>query len=320
MAVSCINTTENICYVGELNDNEFYTELETLVAQITPKECVIPSGESAELSTLKKMLERNGVLVSKQRKSEFDGNDVFQDLDRLLYFPEEQQRNSKSLPESNKTEAMGALQAVVKYLNLTEDEQNFNQFKLTTLDIYKYVRLDNAAINALNLLPKPGATGGHKFDSVFGVLDKCYTAQGRRMLEQWLKQPLRDINLITERHEVVEFLLNDSETRNNLSSICLPHIPDLLMLAKKLCAKKATLQDCYRIYQAVETVPNIIGVLKKNENKYVRSVLADPLSELLVEMEKFQAMIEETVDLDLIDRGEFYIKSNFDEDLNGNNK
>lgn len=316
VAICLINTTENTFTLGEITDNEYFTELEAIIAQISPKECVIPNKESQELNVLEKTLTRNGILVIKQKNSDFEKENVIQDLNRLLYFTDKQVRNAATLPETNYTEALNVLQAALNYLNLTGDEQNFNQFKLQPLETKQFVRLDIAALHALNIVAKPGSTY-NKNDTVFGVLDSCKTNQGKRLLEQWLKQPLRDINLIKERQDVVETFFINSELRNTLFANCLPHIPDLLLLAKKLCSKKASLQDCYRIYQAVDVVPRIVAALKDSNNTSVKAELITPLQDTLTDLEKYQLMIEHTLDMDLIEKGEYFIKPSFNEELKG---
>ena len=47
----------------------------------------------------------------------------------------------------------------------------------------RYMKLDAAAVRALNLVPSPGA-GKAKHTSVVGVLDSCQTPQGKRLLNQ----------------------------------------------------------------------------------------------------------------------------------------
>lgn len=320
LGISCVNTTEGLLLVGELSDNEFFTELEAVIAQINPRECIIPVGETPELVTLRNVIERNGVLLINVKKSEFTSDDINQDLNRLLYFLDGQKRDASVFPETNLKEAMCSLQAVIKHLNLTGNEQNFNQFKISSLNVHQYVRLDNAAISALNLLPKPGLSINNtaaKFSSVLGVLDNCCTPQGHRLLEQWIKQPIKDINLMNERLDVVEALVCNSEIRQVLHENYLTRIPDLLMLAKKLGNKKASLQDCYRIYQTVNGLSGMVGVLRKLENNHVKAMLIEPVCELLNDMDKFQSMIEQTLDMDLVDRGEFLIKPNYDDELQG---
>lgn len=302
----------------EITDNEHFSELESVLAQINPRECIIPQGESPEITALKTMIERNGILVIQIKKSEFTADDITQDLNRLLFFADGQQRDASVFQETNYKEAMCSLQAVIKHLHLTGNEQNFNQFKISRLDVHQYARLDSAAINALNLLPKIGTSNqnaANKSMNVLGVLDYCCTPQGHRLLEQWIKQPLKDINLINERLDIVESLFCNSEIRQILTASYLTQIPDLLMLAKKLGSGKASLHDCYRVYQAVGCIPGMISILRKLENNCVKAALIEPIAELMSDMDKYQAMIEQTLDMDLVDRGEYLIKPDFDDEL-----
>ena len=110
------------------------------------------------------------------------------------------------------------------------------------------MRLDAAAVRALSMFPTT-ADGGQKSQSVFGLLNRCKTAQGQRTLQQWLKQPLLDVARIRERHTVVEILTEHEEVRTGLADV-LRRFPDLNRLAKKFQRSKAQLQDCVQAYEA----------------------------------------------------------------------
>lgn len=87
------------------------------------------------------------------------------------------------------------------------------------------------------------------------------------------------------------------------------------MLGKKLMRKRATLQDIYRLYQVIVRMPKILAVLRELECPTVTNVICDPIKDALGELGMYKQMVEQTIDVDGIEKGEFLIKASFDERL-----
>lgn len=68
----------------------------------------------------------------------------------------------------------------VSFPQLISNEENFNQFKMETIENQCLVHIDSAALNALSVIPQSQVTAINKHHSVFGLLDRCRTSHGRR--------------------------------------------------------------------------------------------------------------------------------------------
>ncbi|KAL0880170.1 hypothetical protein ABMA27_002639 [Loxostege sticticalis] len=315
LGVACVTAGDYQMSVTEFTDDDLLTELETITVQMAPSECLVPQADNEDYKMLKQVMARASVTVTKLKKSEFSTEGLHQDLNRLLKFKDDQQQDSNSFPETRKETAMTSLAAAIKYIALLNDSTNFGRFRLSTIQADCFLHLDAAALSALNVFPELGDTSHAPSRSLLGLLDRCRTQQGKRLLAQWLRQPLRDINLINERLDIVELLVGSSQLRLQLHEDHLRRIPDLQALARRLSRKKANLHDCYRIYQAIKRLPSLLQCLAEANNSTVHSSLSEPISELNDDLNKYQQMIEATMDMEAVDRGDFLVKPSFDENL-----
>lgn len=302
--------------VSEFLDNDLYSNFESLLIQLGVKECLIMSPgqkKDPEITKLKQIADACGAAVSERPAADFVTKDIEQDLERLL----KGEGTLGNMQVSELKLAMASANALVKYLSLMHDPSNFGQYQLYQHDLSQFMKLDAAALRALNLMPGP--RDGAKTMSIFGLLNHCKTPIGSRLLAQWLKQPLMSVQEIENRQQLVEAFVNDTELRQNLQEEHLRSIPDLYRLAKKFQRKLANLEDVVRAYQVVIRLPGFIEAFESVMDESYRDALdksyTKPLRDLCNKLGKLAEMVETTVDLDALDRHEFIIKADFDEHL-----
>lgn len=314
-----MDSDEFTIQVSEFDDSDFFMELEAAMVILSPKEVLLPK-ITGEYSKVKDILDRNSILVTLVKKSDFQNNSEFlQDLEKIHKFKKGQQHNIHSITEVKLNNAMECLAALLKYLETVKDETNLGKYTIKSLNLNRFVHLDTAAFKALNLFPIPGSiycSTTSKNQSVLGVLDRCKTNQGKKLLRQWIKQPLKNMDMIKERLDILECFVENQEARSVLHNEYLNTMPDVLMLANKLSRKRAQLVDVYKIYCVISRLPEIIKVLRSLECNAVISTMVSPLKDMMQDLKKIQEMFEEVIDAENLKKGEYLVRSSFDDDLN----
>lgn len=304
--------------VAEYTENDLFSNSESLIIQLGVKECLVPADDADyNLSKLRAMMERCGCVITQVKRGTFTSKSIEEDVQRLL--PASQR--AALTPECNKKVAMSSAAALLSYLGLLSDESNFGRYTLKTHDLSEYLRLDHAALRALNLFPDETGSAANKNASLFGLLNRCKTAQGVRMLSQWIKQPLVHVHAIQNRQALLQTFLEDADARQRLQEHFLKWMPDMLRISKRFQRGVATLEDVVRCYQAVGKVPGLLAELasismpSEADRVLFHSTFVAPLDELQHHLSKLVEMVEMTLDLDELAYHNYVIKPDFDDTL-----
>nr|WJN24899.1 MSH2 [Pseudozyma thailandica] len=312
-------TNRELC-VAEYAENDLFSNTESLIIQLGVKECILPKddkGADLDLKKLKDVIERCGVVMFDNRRADFSAKNIEQDLRRLL----RDESAGITIPELDLKVAMGAASALVSYLGLLTDKHNFGQYTIRTHDLSQYLRLDNSALRALNLFPEPGQTGSSKNTSVYGLLNRCRTGQGQRLLGQWLKQPLVNVHAIKQRQDLVELFVRDNSSRQLIRDDYLKLMPDMHRISKRFQKGVATLEDVVRVYQAVLRLPGLIQTISdmdtpsEEHQSLLDTTYIEPLRLHDTALTKFTELVEATLDLNELSHHNFVIKPDFDDNL-----
>ncbi|ORY74755.1 DNA mismatch repair protein MSH2 [Leucosporidium creatinivorum] len=322
VGVAFADTSRQDMGVSEFVDNDLFSNTEALLIQLGVKEVLLTADEKNadyDLRKIRTLVERCNIVITDRKRSEFTAKDVEQDLNRLL----RGDLQASTRPEFDLKSAMAATSALISYLGLMSDDSNFAAYSLVPHDLKQYMKLDASALRALNLMPDPTGMGGggSKNMSVFGLLNRCKTSQGTRMLAQWLKQPLVNLHAIQQRQDLVECLYEDSELRDELTTSYLSKMPDFHRISKRFQKGVANLEDVVRVYQALLLLPGLITILENGGQandkwpELIEETYLVKLREYSSALQPMREMVEETIDLDELDRHNFVIKPEFDETL-----
>ncbi|WVR08513.1 hypothetical protein IAU60_005568 [Kwoniella sp. DSM 27419] len=320
VGVAFVDTHERSIGVAEFAEDENFGNTESLLIQLGIKECLVQQDDKRsdhELTKVKTLIERCGVIVTDRKAADFQAKSVEQDLNRLL----DENHAGVALPEFDLKQAMSSLSALLIYLNLLSDVTLHGQYRLHHHDLSQYMKLDASALKALNLMPNPNELGGNKNMSLYGLLNRCKTAQGQRLLGRWLKQPLVNLHEIVQRQKVVEVFVDDSESRRIIQDKYLKSMPDFHRITKKFHRSAAGLEDVVRVYQAIQLLPGLITQLEVTEpidasaKTLIDEVYLKPLRDHAEKLGKYSELVEDTIDLDELSNHNYVLLPTYDEQL-----
>jgi len=186
--------------------------------------------------------------------------------------------------------ATAAAGALLKYLEQTQKKAVEHIKKIEIYSLKNYMMLDSFTQRNLELVRN--CDTGKKEGSLLSVLDKTYTAMGKRELEKWVLQPLIDINEICSRQSGVDCFYQDKDKRRKVQDI-LKGIQDLERIAARIGLSTAGPRDLISLKSSLERIAELKEDLKGLDSTIIQEcvTLLDPLKEIILTISK--AIVEE---------------------------
>ncbi len=137
--------------------------------------------------------------------------------------------------------------AILHYLDLTQHEQLGHITTLSRIEENRYVWLDKFTIRNLELFSSPYE--GAK--TLIDILDRTISPMGGRLLKRWISLPLKDLQPVNERLDIVQYLFENKEFTEDLSGF-LRQIGDLERLISKVAVSRINPREVVQLKRALQ--------------------------------------------------------------------
>ncbi len=176
-------------------------------------------------------------------------------------------------------QAIRAAGAILEYLTQTQRASLALLTRLCTYSLSEFMTLDAATRRNLELTEtlRTGEVRG----SLLGVLDRCVTPMGRRLIRQWIAKPLLDLRQIRSRHDQVEEFVVDGLWRAEVRQGLRP-LGDLERLTNRAGAGVATPRDLTSLRHLLQHLPEVRRLLEDHPCAALQPVVSglDPCSDI----------------------------------------
>jgi DNA mismatch repair protein MutS len=162
--------------------------------------------------------------------------------------------------------------AVLHYLKETEHPNLQHITTIQRIDRDDFLWMDKFTIRNLELVTKNNEAS----HTLLEVLDNTVSPMGARLLKRWLVFPLKDIQKINERLELVEFFILQTDLRNKIIH-AIKQCGDVERLVSKIPLKKINPRELLHIARGLKNAQEIKQLCEKSDNDYLKR-LGDALN------------------------------------------
>lgn len=151
--------------------------------------------------------------------------------------------------------------AILQYLIMTQHTQIGHVTSLARIEEDKYVRLDKFTVRSLELMGSMNDGGS----SLLNVIDKTISPMGARLLKRWLVFPLKDVQPINERLNVVEYFFRQPGFKELIEEQ-LHLIGDLERIISKVAVGRVSPREVVALKVALQAIEPIKAACMDADN------------------------------------------------------
>jgi DNA mismatch repair protein MutS len=144
--------------------------------------------------------------------------------------------------------------AILYYLDMTRHENLGHINRIARIEEEKYVWLDRFTVRNLELFHSPYE--GAK--TLIDIVDRTLSPMGGRMMKRWISLPLKEIEVLNARLDIVDFLMRNSGVSEEMEGL-IREVGDLERLLSKASVGRVTPREVAQMRRALTA----IGELKK---------------------------------------------------------
>ncbi len=151
--------------------------------------------------------------------------------------------------------------AILQYLLMTQHTQIGHITSLARIEEDKYVRLDKFTVRSLELMGSMNDGGS----SLLNVIDRTISPMGARLLKRWLVFPLKDVQPINERLNVVEYFFRQPDFKELIEEQ-LHLIGDLERIISKVAVGRVSPREVVALKVALQAIEPIKEACMEADN------------------------------------------------------
>ena len=171
-------------------------------------------------------------------------------------------------------EGIIAAGAILHYLGETRHNKLQHISRISRIAEDEYVWMDRFTIRNLELYQGTSA----KAITLLDVIDKTISPMGGRLLKRWLALPLKNIEAIKQRQEVVSYLLHENQAYDKLTQR-IKQIGDVERLISKVATGKVSPREVIQLKNSLEAMIPIKGLAISCENEALQ-ILGKQINDL----------------------------------------